>query len=138
MLGLAVSLPGADREDTDVESTAGEAAAVETAGAIEVARLSHVNRSLVLYDADDRRYTLVDGWYQTAEGAMVQIENGGVNRIYGCGSEPCDLEAHATRIIERRLMIYAELALPDGRYDHEGGSWFRIQDGELIEFSTTP
>ena len=34
------------------------------------------------------------------------------------------------RIVERRLLFYAEISIVDGTYHHDNGSWFRIEGGD--------
>ena len=54
--------------------------------------------------------------------------------MVGCGDEPCDLTTHSTRIVDRRLLLWVEIAVPDGTYRHEGGHSIEIRGGEVVEF----
>lgn len=106
-------------------------------GPVKVARIGHVNHSLVLFDEYDRRYVLADGHYTSEHDALLVIEDGRIHRMVGCGAEPCDFTTYSTRIVDRSLLLFAELATPDGKYRREGGGWFLIEDGELTEYSQT-
>ena len=110
---------------------------VASTGPVKVARIGHVNHSLVLFDEYDRRYVLADGHYTSEHDALLVIEGGRIHRMVGCGAEPCDFTTYSTRIVDRSLLLFAELATPDGKYRREGGGWFLIEDGELTEYSQT-
>ncbi len=118
------------------ETSAVEEPAVPT-GPVKVARIGHVNHSLVLFDEYDRRYVLPDGRYTSEHDALLVIEGGRIQRVVGCGAEPCDFTTHSTRIVDRSLLLFAEFATPDGKYRRDGGGWFVIEDGELTEYSQT-
>lgn len=132
LLVLAVAWAAGQEEAGDAEVA--PAAPPATAGPVEVTEVSHFNSSLVLYDEHGRRYTLSDGWYRSDAGAMLEVANGAVSRLIGCGSEPCDMTTHATRTVENRLLFYVEIQIADGRYDHTDGSWFRIEAGQVVEY----
>ena len=108
-----------------------------SAGPVKVARIGHVNHSLVLFDEYDRRYVLPDGHYTSEHDALLVIEGGRIQRVVGCGAEPCDFSTHSTRIVDRSLLLFAEIATPDGKYRRDGGGWLLIEDGELTEYSQT-
>lgn len=115
-------------------------AAAPTAGQpIEIERTSHVDHRLILFDAHDRRYVLPDGAYVGPDGTGLVIREGRIAELRGCGEAPCRLTSHATRIVEGRLSIYAEVPVPDGRYrrpspkEDEGEISFLLEDGELVE-----
>jgi hypothetical protein len=104
------------------------------AGPIQVASVRHVNSALVLFDEHERQYVIRDGAYSSEEGVSVVIADGRIQRFVGCGDHPCDFTTYSTRVVGRQLLVYAEMALPDGRYRRDGGSWFRVAGGELVEY----
>jgi hypothetical protein len=107
-------------------------------GPIQIESVKHANSMLVLFDQYDRQYVLRDGQWVNEEGTKLELVDGKIHRVVGCGKSPCDFTTHATRVVDRSILVYAELAIPDGKYHHEGGSWFRIQAGELIEYMDSP
>jgi hypothetical protein len=131
---LLIASPFAASAQQATESATDAAAnRPEHSGTVAVARVSHFNNTLVLFDEYDRRYTVRDGNYVTEQGASMVIADGRIARLVGCGSDPCDFVTHSTRVVERRLLIYAEIAVPDGLYFHSGGNWIRVRGGELVE-----
>lgn len=134
LLTLLVAVSAGAQQQAPGTETPAEQATPPAAGPIAVETVRHVNSSLVLFDEFERRYVIEDGSYLSDEGVRLEISNGRIGRFAGCGENPCDFTVHATRVVERRLLLYAELAIPDGLYRHDGGSWFRIEDGELVEF----
>ena len=129
---LRATSAGAQQEPAP--ETPAEPATTPAGGPIDVDSVRHVNSSLVLFDEFERRSVIEDGSYLSDEGVQLEISSGRIGRFVGCGEAPCDFTVHATRVDERRLLLYAELAIPDGVYSNDGGSWFRIRDGELVEF----
>lgn len=135
MIVLAMPcLASAQELVSEEESTPAPDNDAESAAPVEVARVSHVNHSIVIFDEHDRRYVLPDGRYATDDGVLLVIGDGRIQRMVGCGAEPCDLTTHSTRIVDRSLLLYAEIAVPDGTYLHESGRWMKIAGGELVEF----
>ena len=103
-------------------------------GAIQVSSIRHVNSSLVLFDEHERQFVIKNGVYISHEGLQLVISDGRIQRMVGCGEAPWDFATHATRVVDRRLLVYAELGIPDGTYRNDSGAWFRIEDGELVEY----
>ncbi len=130
--GFAVAQDLPEASPTDSES------AVRESVPVDVERVSHANSSLILFDKNGRRYVLSDGRYENREGVVLVISGGRIQRLVGCGGQPCDFTTHSTRVVDRRILIYAELEIPAGTYRHDGGSWFRVRDGELVEFQGAP
>lgn len=110
------------------------AAATDPVGPVMVARVSHVNSGLVFFDEYDRRYVPPDGHYVSETGVKLQIDESRITRMVGCGAEPCDLTAHSTRIVGRQLLLWVEVAVPDGTYRHDGGASIEIQGGEVVKY----
>ena len=136
-LGLLIGGTVAAQEAEDVAAVDEESVAPESAP-VDIERVSHANSSLILFDKDDRRYLLSDGFYENKAGSILVILNGRIDRVKGCGSEACDFTTHATRVVDRRILVYAEIGIPDGTYVHDSGSWFRVRDGELVEYQGAP
>lgn len=107
--------------------------------AIKIDRVSHVDHRLILFDEFDRRYHLSDGRYSNRDSVTLVIEKGRIAQVVGCGSGPCAIQAHATRIMDGKLSVYAEIEIVDGVYrrkkaadDDSEEISFEIADGKIV------
>lgn len=130
---LASALPAQDEARRRVlDKEALERGSTEPIGPLVIKEISHVSHRLILFDEDGRRRGLPDGRYENQTGQALVIREGRIAEL-AVSTGGLALTAHATRIVDGHLSLYAEVSLPDGTYESPEGVWFRIVDSRLVE-----